>query len=166
VPPGRRALEQTLHCADGLLSSSSQVRAPPALDRYPLESRQRPGVNDGPRTDPLRWRAPTGRPSERAAAPARCGAGCGSGDNGPDGWADAAPSSFPMPGWQGGRSFAAITRFKATTSTHTTAWRHAGTSSYHDAPFQSRMELRVNDNLPGNGNGSFTCTVEKWRLVP
>ena len=88
------------------------------------------------------------------------------GDNGPDGWADAAPWTFPMPGSQGGRSFAAITRFKATTSTHTTAWRHAGTSSYHDAPYQSRMELRVNDNLPGNGNGAFTCTVAKWRLVP
>ena len=87
------------------------------------------------------------------------------GENGPDGWADAAPWTFPMSGWYGGRSFAAIARFKDTTSTYTTAWRHAGTSSYHAVPFQSRMELRVNDDRPGNGDHAFTCTVEKWRLV-
>jgi hypothetical protein len=89
------------------------------------------------------------------------------GSNGPDGWADAAPFEFPMPYYRGGRSFAAIARFK-TTGFYPTAssWKHAGTSSAHTAPFSSRMELRVNDNAPGNGSGSFTCTVSRWQLVP
>jgi hypothetical protein len=85
------------------------------------------------------------------------------GDNGPDGWADKAPDSFPMPGWQGGRSFAAIARFKGT---YTSSWSHAGTSSYRKAPwYNARMELRVNDNAPGNGSGAFTCEVARWSWV-
>ncbi len=35
------------------------------------------------------------------------------GSNGPDGWADAPPGNFPMSGYAGGRSFAAIARFKS-----------------------------------------------------
>lgn len=89
------------------------------------------------------------------------------GNNGPDGWANAAPSNFPMPGNSGGRSFAAIARFKPTTWYYSpTAWQHAGTSSAHRAPFDSRMDLRVNDNAPGNGSGAFTCNVSRWQLVP
>jgi hypothetical protein len=88
------------------------------------------------------------------------------GSNGPDGWSDAAPSHFPMPGYNGGRSFAAIARFKPTAWYYSsTSWQHAGTASAHRAPFASRMELRVNDNAPGNGSGSFSCTVSRWRPV-
>jgi hypothetical protein len=87
------------------------------------------------------------------------------GTNTADGWAGSAPSTFPMPGSAGGRSFAAIARF--TTGGGTTAWSHVGTAGAMTAPGWglSQVEVRVNDNAPGNGSGSFSCRFERWRLI-
>lgn len=89
----------------------------------------------------------------------------GTGSNGPDGWADRAPSTYPMPGTSGGRSFAALLRFTDTGSSYVSAWRHGGTSSYHVAPYAARLEMRVNDDRPGNGSGAFSCTLDRFRPV-
>ena len=87
-------------------------------------------------------------------------------DNGPDGWADPAPNHFPQPGYKGGRSFSVIGQYRYLNGTPASSYFHVGSDAMVPAPntwSTTYLTLRTNDDRPGNGSGSFTCTTERWR---
>lgn len=78
MPPRRRSPEQTLHLRRR--APELELSGPCTTGAGPISAGTTAATRwqRRPELDPLRQKAPTGRPSERAAAPARCGAGCGS----------------------------------------------------------------------------------------
>ncbi len=58
--------------------------------------------------------------------------------------------------------------YVTTSGSPVTAYGHVGAAAVQGVPYASGayryLTLRVNDDRPGNGKGSFTCTVQRWRL--
>ncbi|MCR3752251.1 hypothetical protein [Lentzea californiensis] len=78
------------------------------------------------------------------------------GTNGPPGWVDLAPWSFPLPDRP---VFSLITRISNNYSP--TIYRYAGydTSFVNNQPNPGFVILRTNDDHPGNGSGAFIADV-------
>lgn len=81
------------------------------------------------------------------------------GNNGPQGWntIDNNPN-LPLPG---SRPFSLLGRLEGQNF-------YIGSSNSTGQSFASpqRLTLRTNDDIPGNGNGSFMCQVELWKKLP
>lgn len=81
------------------------------------------------------------------------------GNNGPQGWntIDNNPN-LPLPG---SRPFSLLGRLEGQNF-------YIGNSNSTGKDFASsqRLILRTNDDLPGNGSGSFMCQVELWKELP
>lgn len=83
------------------------------------------------------------------------------GQNGPEGWTDKIESSprFPLNNQPRAHPFALIARF------HGHPYHYVG-NGYGRRPYTSaeprRLTLRINDDVPGNGSGSFRCRIQVW----
>jgi hypothetical protein len=78
------------------------------------------------------------------------------GDNGPEGWADlrTAGTEFPLPG---ARIYGLLAQIGNDPPFY------VGQGGQHRANSSGRLFLRINDNVAGNGNGQFNCTVRVSR---
>jgi hypothetical protein len=79
------------------------------------------------------------------------------GQNGPRGWTniDLDPK-FPL---VGSHPFALIGRLNGRYF-----YVGDGLDAFHRQP-PSRLQLRSNDDSPGNGSGAFTCNIQVWRRL-
>lgn len=76
------------------------------------------------------------------------------GRNGPAGWTTTAPSGWPVPG---ARKYSLVGRMGNDAMSYVGAserlfWNHSSGTT-------KRVRLRVNDNVPGNGNGAFKVYI-------
>jgi len=82
-------------------------------------------------------------------------------NNGPQGWNSVASNpSFPLPG---ARPYSLIGRLESSDQHF-----YIGTSNalLQSVSVPTRLFLRTNDDVPGNGNGSFACKTELWKVLP
>lgn len=85
-----------------------------------------------------------------------------SGWNGPEGWDSLASGSYPLPQ---GRRYSLIGRLGSWGSWFYVGKRYPATGRQivgMGVPTR-RLYLRTNDDVPGNGQGSFKCRVMVWR---
>jgi len=89
------------------------------------------------------------------------------GRSGPEGWSFTADATYPIPG---APRYALIGRIGSTATPAlplTDAFLiGAGTTHTYTGAGQSRLYLRTNDDLPGNGYGHFDVTVTVQRAAP
>jgi hypothetical protein len=78
--------------------------------------------------------------------------------NGPQGWRSAAATSFSFP-HRGVAPYSLLGRFGGTS--YFSVGRSGEQLYGNVAP--ARLFLRINDDLPGNGNGEFWCLVQVYR---
>ena len=77
-----------------------------------------------------------------------------SGRNDAAGWTNLADSAYPLPG---ARRYGLLTQLNGT-------YKYAGNSAdFRHNALESYLYLRINDNVPANGDGCFTATVRIWR---
>jgi hypothetical protein len=78
------------------------------------------------------------------------------GNNGPEGWVNSpAGNDFPLPG---SPSFGMLAKLGG-------SYQYIGTGKTTDfRDGQSRLFLRINDNVPANGSGAFTCYFSVYSL--
>ena len=82
------------------------------------------------------------------------------GNNGPQGWNSIENGpAFPLPG---SRPFSLIGTLDA--QNFYIGLSNATGPNAFNAP--KRLSLRTNDDVPGNGNGAFSCMIEKWKKLP
>jgi hypothetical protein len=75
--------------------------------------------------------------------------------HGPWGWlGDAAPASFPAPG---------LDKFSVVGTIGGAPFFGVGAGERFRADDAGALDVRINDDVPGNGRGWFTCRVEVWR---
>src|SRR5678810_740609 len=72
----------------------------------------------------------------------------------------ASDPSFPLPG---ARPYSLIGRLESSDQHF-----YIGTSNalLQSVSVPTRLFLRTNDDVPGNGNGSFACKTELWKVLP
>jgi hypothetical protein len=78
------------------------------------------------------------------------------GDTGPDGWEDAAPAGFPLPG---AAKFSLLGRIGGSMPFYAgqfSEMRHTGASG--------PLTLLINDDVPANGGGQFICRIRVRRM--
>jgi mono/diheme cytochrome c family protein len=89
------------------------------------------------------------------------------GRSGPEGWNFTADATYPVPG---APRYALIGRIGSTATPALPLMDAfligAGTTHTHTGVGQSRLYLRTNDDLPGNGYGHFDVTVTVRRAAP
>jgi len=74
------------------------------------------------------------------------------GTNGPAGWASPAPFYYPLP---------SANRYSLIGRIDGKGWNYIGSTArnfYNDSPVARNLYARVNDDVPGNGSGSFNLT--------
>lgn len=77
-----------------------------------------------------------------------------SGRNDAAGWTSMADSSYPLP----------MARRYGLLSNLNGAYKYAGNAAdFRHNALESYLYLRINDNVPANGDGCFTATVRTWR---
>jgi hypothetical protein len=77
-----------------------------------------------------------------------------SGRNDAAGWTQWADSAYPLPQ---ARRYSLLTHLNG-------SYKYAGNSAdFRHNALESYLHLRINDNVPANGDGCFTATVRIWR---
>jgi hypothetical protein len=77
-----------------------------------------------------------------------------SGRNDAAGWTSTADKSYPL---STARQYGLLTNLNG-------AYNYAGTAAdFRHNALDSYLYLRINDNVPGNGDGCFSATVRTWR---
>src|SRR5574341_1764246 len=84
-------------------------------------------------------------------------------NNGPEGWWNIdTDRKFPLPGWH---PYGLLGKLGVR---YFPIGRHYG-YPHHTPTYDGetpRLYLRINDDLPGNGSGQFTCHIQVWREKP
>jgi Subtilase family/Ig-like domain from next to BRCA1 gene/Peptidase inhibitor I9 len=81
-------------------------------------------------------------------------------NNGPQGWNTIENNpSFPLPG---SRPYSLIGRLEGFSN----AYIGASNATTQSVSGPTRLFLRTNDNILGDGNGAFLCKTELWKVLP
>jgi hypothetical protein len=112
-------------------------------------------VDAGVFLNPGQWLAMSGAGEIWAGVPF-------TGNNGPQGWNTfVADASFPLPG---SRPYALIGRLEGGFQNGYIGTSNATVGVPVSGP--TRLFLRTNDNVPGDGSGAFQCKTELWKVLP